>query len=428
MVLYFGNKCPNNPLTHRPLVLQMGKESLESVRSLEIFNDDISVLKDRGCIINIPEVSDITLKVVIKSHMMDMKAAHAYLGLGGAYCDLCSFSRKQCHDINQVELGFEITRTVDSLQNIFNDLVQEDGSILKRNSDYDVRGGLTTKPVPTNEVLSLQILHALLRVFDQWMKTNVHLCAEVFDWSESPKSVNREALDIAKKDIQKKILEETGVRWDFPDQAGKGGTTTTGNTARRILHNESIRNLIIEMIPEEYRDTMRQYGQQLSVIIRIVCSNEIINIQELKNLCTELYAFLIRSFPRVTKQHLPGPWISITPSLHKLLAHSWELIELNGERGLRNLDESGLEGNNKILREIRTKLGRKTSQIANLIDSLRRMWLGSDPQVNDIRLKTKPFCKHCKELGHSSRYCKIKNPLFGPSSSDDALFESLILR
>ena len=25
-----------------------------------------------------------------------------------------------------------------------------------------------------------------------------------------------------------------------------------------------------------------------------------------------------------------------------------------------------------------------------------------------------------------TRYCKISNPLFGPSSSDDALFESLI--
>ena len=62
-----------------------------------------------------------------------------------------------------------------------------------------------------------------------------------------------------------------------------------------------------------------------------------------------LYVFLIRRFPCITKQHLDGPWISITPSLHKLLSYSWELIELNDERGLRNLDKSGLEGNNKIL-------------------------------------------------------------------------------
>ena len=67
-----------------------------------------------------------------------------------------------------------------------------------------------------------------------------------------------------------------------------------------------------------------------------------------------------------------------------------------------NLDESGLEGNNKILRGIQTKLGRKTSQNANLIDTIRRMWVGSDSQVNYIRLKAKPFCKHCKEQGHST--------------------------
>ena len=56
------------------------------------------------------------------------------------------------------------------------------------------------------------------------------------------------------------------------------------------------------------------------------------------------------------------------------------------------------------------------------------MWVGSDPQVNHIGLKNRPFCKQCMEQGHSTRYCKIKNPIFGPSSSDDALFESLILR
>ena len=56
------------------------------------------------------------------------------------------------------------------------------------------------------------------------------------------------------------------------------------------------------------------------------------------------------------------------------------------------------------------------------------MWLRLDPQVNNIRLKAKPYCNHCKEQGHSTIYCKIRNPLFGTSSSDEALFESLILR
>ena len=171
---------------------------------------------------------------------------------------------------------------------------------------------------------------------------------------------------------------------------------------------------------------MKKFGQQLSVIPRVLCSSELVNVKEYKKLCTELYLFLIRSFPRVIKKHLPGPWISITPSLHKLLAHSWELIELNGDQGLRNLDESGLEGNNKILCGIRTKLARKTSQSANLVDTIRRLWMGSDPKVNVHRLKTKPYCKHCTEHGHSTRYCKTLHTVSGPISCVDALFESLI--
>ena len=104
-------------------------------------------------------------------------------------------------------------------------------------------------------------------------------------------------------------------------------------------------------------------------------NTELVNVPEYRNQCTELYLFLIQSFPRVKDKHLKGPWISINPSLHKHLAHSWELIELNGDHGLGYLDESGMEGNNKILRGIRTNLSRKTSQNANLTDTIRRMWL-----------------------------------------------------
>lgn len=101
---------------------------------------------------------------------------------------------------------------------------------------------------------------------------------------------------------------------------------------------------------------------------------------------------------------------------------------MNSEQGLKNWDESGLEANNKILRNIRQKLARKTSQTDNLNDVIQRLWLGSDPQANLIRLRSQPFCKYCSEYGHSSRYCKIKNPIFGPMNDDDALFDYLKIK
>ena len=113
---------------------------------------------------------DYVIKVDIKSHMLGMKAAHLYLGTGGAYCDLCNLSKIQCLDIDCIFGGSTITCDVNDLHNIFDDLVQEDGTVMKQKDDYDRCGGQTAKTIPTNPVLSVQVHHALLRTFDHYMK------------------------------------------------------------------------------------------------------------------------------------------------------------------------------------------------------------------------------------------------------------------
>ena len=65
--------------------------------------------------------------------------------------------------------------------------------------------------------------------------------------------------------------------------------------------------------------------------------NRKINVEEYRKMCTKFNVFLLTGFPQQIDKHLPGPWISITPSVH-----SWELIQLNDSFGLGNLDESGL--------------------------------------------------------------------------------------
>ena len=115
--------------------------------------------------------------------------------------------------------------------------------------------------------------------------------------------------------------------------------------------------------------------------------------------------------------------------MHKVLGHSWELIELNNGYGIGSLDVAGMEGCHKVLRAIRTRLSRKISQQANLIDTIRRMWAASDPVVNQERMKGWPFCKRCSVRGHSSRYCSTKTSttLVTDISEDDKLFNSFML-
>ena len=131
-----------------------------------------------------------------------------------------------------------------------------------------------------------------------------------------------------------------------------------------------MREVVIRDFPEQYREILRKYGQYLLVILRVLSSKKHVNMEKYRLFCTELHRYLISSFPRQVHHNRPGPWISITPSLHKVLCHSRELIEMNDECGLGSLDESGLEGNNKVLRAICTQLSRKTSQITNLRDTL----------------------------------------------------------
>ena len=99
----------------------------------------------------------------------------------------------------------------------------------------------------------------------------------------------------------------------------------------------------------------------------------------------------------------------------------WERVDLNGDRGLGEFDESGLEACNKLLRKYRTQLGRKTSQIENLTDTFTRFWLNSDEEVNQQRKMTLPWCKTCEIRGHSTRYCEFKYVEEGPLKEVDAL-------
>jgi len=98
-------------------------------------------------------------------------------------------------------------------------------------------------------------------------------------------------------------------------------------------------------------------------------------------------------------------------------------LQHNDGYGLGSLDETGLEGYNKILCSVRRSLSRKISQDANLTDTLNMLWLRSDPVVNAERLKAKSFCKICQVFGLPTRYCPQK-ALLTVENEEDALFAS----
>ena len=140
-----------------------------------------------------------------------------------------------------------------------------------------------------------------------------------------------------------------------------------------------------------------------------------VNTLELGKLCQDTNLCILKSFP----------WASVTPTLHKLLAHSEELIrEFNSGFGLKALSEEGTESCIKLLRKYRETLARKDSFETNLMDIFVRLASQSDPvSVCYRRVLT---CERCGQSGHSvrSKCCRSDNQ---DVSNIDNLFSYLTL-
>ena len=131
------------------------------------------------------------------------------------------------------------------------------------------------------------------------MKLAVHVKAGVFNWSEGT-SHSSQFLSAAKQQLQNRIFKDLGIQWDVVDKTGRGGTTTTGNVARRLLH--SGRHVILSEIPDDFKETFKHLGQHLSIILRVVSSKEKVNVEMYKQMCLDLYKFLLENFPRVVNK------------------------------------------------------------------------------------------------------------------------------
>ena len=75
---------------------------------------------------------------------------------------------------------------------------------------------------------------------------------------------------------------------------------------------------------------------------------------------------------------------AVSPSVHRILAHSWEVLELNKGFGLGDMSEEGLEALNKIIRS-RSKHGaRKNSTLSNFMNCYNHMWDRSRPTIVEM--------------------------------------------
>ena len=91
-------------------------------------------------------------------------------------------------------------------------------------------------------------------------------------------------------------------------------------------------------------------------ILRVFNSSKQVDTAKLNTLCKYTYEFIVTELP----------WVNITPSLHKLLAHCVELIgSCDDGYEMKEYSEEALEACNKLVRRYRDNLSRKCSFASN---------------------------------------------------------------
>ena len=135
---------------------------------------------------------------------------------------------------------------------------------------------------------------------------------------------------------------------------------------------------LVSCVPAQSAEDLRTLHMYLSVILRVINSKSSeVDLEEFGGFCTQCYVHILSAFP----------WVKVTGTVHKILAHSAEMIEAMGGKGLGTYSEEGLEATNKILRRVREHLTRKTSFRDNIWDLYVRMWTRSDPNLIQYRRK-----------------------------------------
>ena len=148
---------------------------------------------------------------------------------------------------------------------------------------------------------------------------------------------------------------------DIPDPTGKGGTTKSGNVCDWLLNDH--RHILVSLVPVTCQCKIIELLNRICVILSVYTSKykDVVNTALFRVFCEETYYFILNSF-----QNSETKWINISPTLHMLLAHSWEIIENHNNTGLGEYSETGLEQNHKFLRFFRQFLAHKTFQETNL--------------------------------------------------------------
>ena len=376
------NCCSSS--NQRPICVKPGKETRSIIKDVfGSFNVGSIEGKKKQYVLDFGPFQA-SFKLNIKMKQIDTKIIKMVSGLGGAYCTCCNTSETSAHDIMKVSQGFEIDRHISEVKKLYDNISQEDEQgkkyIPKKTRDYGTRTGLSDEPLTNFDVCqNITVLHSYLNALDFVQKIIFCLNADVLKMNSNFCRVRftpdeKKRFEDAKSRTQQKAMEMGPyLKLDLPSStSGSSGTTNTGNVARTFFSAEK-RQDIVDLLDDPTNKLMlADLLQKFSVILRILSSKETqINYSAFQDYCNDAYQTILINFK----------WVKIPGTIHRLLSHTPERIHANADVGLGSESEEGIETIHKMIRRIREFGARKMGLEENLRDTMKHLWIQSDPRI-----------------------------------------------
>ena len=401
----------NSVVNSRPYVLvprqegrDMNKDLLQGSDGAPGLEDEIKEIMRDGLSFILPAPYNTPIEAILEARpipsQQDDKTKKTNLGIGGAYCTICTVNAATGKCPQAIAAGFPMDRSLEEMNRIaerFADPVT--GKVpdsAKRTGDYSGDGeepgrqGVTWTAVTTvGETLRvLPIMHAKIHTVDYMCDLLRRIISGVEFWFNSlipnQRSYTPEEkveLEEAKAIVKDHVSTQLGISVFNPNKMA------TGNMFKVSATDEGRRKMasLIDY-DEDKRQSFLDIHLMLCAIVRVGNSQKsLIDVEVYKEVATECYLKIVEDFP----------WVQVPESIHQVLAHVADLVEDNGGCGLGNGSDEACERVIKEMRFWEERGSRTDSAEHNLLDTYNHMWQYSSPLLLplDKRMKQRNRAK-----------------------------------
>ena len=293
---------------------------------------------------------------------------------------MCAKSQTECQDPETIKNGFVIERDIQGIKDLALSLMDpETGEVVRRKGDYSTRQGVCAEPLTDTDLTkSIPVCHSKIRTFE-WIIDFLVRALSHKKWRTATNGVSYSKDENEDYKAKREMVKE----WVYSNLAiniGNPGDMVTGKSFQKFSCDGG-RAFLVSLMKDGDQEAFRQILLGLCATVKVINSQKRgVNIEKVRALTQDVYLAIVENFP----------WVVVSPSVHRILAHSWERMELNSGFGLGDQSEEGLEALNKMIRSRREHGARKDSTENNFRDCYNHLWDRSRPAIVAMEREIKP--------------------------------------